>query len=302
MTRTRIFKLGLLTSSVCGATYWYYQPVVRPDPNYVPPLFIWNSIPKPVLSHFEASQNSVLWQLGTKMVVGVAGLLAKGFINASDTHVIGLDKFLNIINDPTRTRGVITVSNHKSVLDDPFLWGVLPLKNFWDVDRMRWVMGAADICYTTVLKSYFFACGKTIPAIRGAGIYQPGVDLAIKRLNEGGWIHMYPEAKVVQENKMIRFKWGVGRMMMETEESSPAIVIPVWHEGMEKAKPLYETKLVHLGQRITVVFGDPIAYSDIVADWKLGKLSREETRIRITQRIYDALEKLELEYSCNTKN
>lgn len=109
---------------------------------------------------------------------------------------------------------------------------------------------------------------------------------------------MYPEAKVVQGNKMIRFKWGVGRMMMETEEA--AIVIPVWHEGMEKAKPLYETKLVHLGQRITVVFGEPIAYSDIIADWKKGNLSREETRIRITQRIYDALEKLELEYS-NTK-
>lgn len=143
-------------------------------------------------------------------------------------------------------------------------------------------------------KSYFFACGKTIPAIRGAGVYQPGVDLAMQTLDRGGWVHIYPEAKVVQQDKMIRFKWGVGRMLMEVEQAP--IVIPVWHRGMEAAKPLYETKLVHLGKPITLVFGDPVAYSDIVGDWKKGNLSRQEARIKITQRLYDALEKLELEY------
>ncbi|KAI9273197.1 acyltransferase-domain-containing protein [Helicostylum pulchrum] len=294
MTRTRFIKLGLLTSSACGATYWYYKPVKVPEAYYAPPLFNWDSIPKPILHRFEEGHDNLLWQVGTKMVVGVAGLLAKAFINASDTKVYGLDKFISIVDDPTRTRGIITVSNHRSVLDDPFLWGVLPLKNFWKVDKMRWVMGAADICYTTVFKSYFFACGKTIPAIRGAGVYQPGVDMAIQTLDRGGWVHMYPEAKVVQQDKMIRFKWGVGRMIMDADHEP--IVIPMWHRGMEVAKPLYETKLVHVGKPITVVFGDPVAYSDILGDWKKGILSRQQARIKITQRLYDALEKLELEY------
>lgn len=115
MTRTRFIKLGLLTSSACGATYWYYKPVKVPTA-YTPPLFDWDTIPKPILHHFEGHDN-LLWQIGTKMVVGVAGLLAKGFINASDTKVYGLDKFISIVDDPTRTRGIITgTSNPFSLL------------------------------------------------------------------------------------------------------------------------------------------------------------------------------------------
>jgi monolysocardiolipin acyltransferase len=52
-----------------------------------------------------------------------------------------------------KERGLINVaivSNHESVLDDPFLWGVLPLKTLFNINQMRWVLGAADICYTTM--------------------------------------------------------------------------------------------------------------------------------------------------------
>lgn len=42
------------------------------------------------------------------------------------------------------------VSNHRSTLDDPCLWGVLPTKTLFSIDKMRWTLGAADICYTTV--------------------------------------------------------------------------------------------------------------------------------------------------------
>ncbi|KAI9248625.1 Phospholipid/glycerol acyltransferase, partial [Sporodiniella umbellata] len=157
----------------------------------------------------------------------------------------GLNSFLHLLQDTQRIRGVITVSNHKSTLDDPFLWGVLPIRTLFTPTQMRWVMGAADICYTSGLKSYFFAFGQTIPTIRGGGIYQPGVDYAIHILNQGAWVHMYPEAKVNQTDKMIRFKWGVGRLVMEAEKEP--IVIPIWHQGMELAKPLYDP-IIHLNK------------------------------------------------------
>ncbi|CAO0792581.1 unnamed protein product [Mucor circinelloides] len=304
MTRNHIFrltktKLGVASSLAFGATYLYYKPRTNPPPvvPYIPPPFVWESIPKPILKRFtlpHPEQDGFIWNICSTAVIGTAGLLAKGFMNLSQTKVYGLDKFQSIIDDPNRERGIITVSNHESVLDDPFLWGVLPLKTLFSIHKMRWVLGAADICYTSIFKSYFFVFGQTIPTIRGAGIYQPGVDFAIDKVNKGGWIHIYPEAKVIQENKMIRFKWGVGRILMDMDHEP--LVVPIWHKGMHLAKPLYGTKLVHLNKPITLVFGDPVEYSDILAEWREGKLSKEQTRIKLTERLYKAIEDLQNQY------
>lgn len=104
---TRTLKLGIAATSALGATYWYYKPTVVPTTPYIPPPFVWDSIPKPVLKHLEGHDNA-LWKVGTTMVVGVAGMLAKGFMKASDTRVYGLDKFMKIVEDPKRTQGLIT--------------------------------------------------------------------------------------------------------------------------------------------------------------------------------------------------
>ncbi|KAI2794968.1 hypothetical protein POX_a01569 [Penicillium oxalicum] len=46
--------------------------------------------------------------------------------------------------DPSqRTKGLITVSNHISVMDDPLIWGLLPTR-FWN---KRWSFGSHDICF-----------------------------------------------------------------------------------------------------------------------------------------------------------
>lgn len=104
---TRTLKLSVAAASALGATYMYYKPTVVPATPYIPPPFIWNSIPKPVLAHLEGHDN-IFWKAGTTMVVGVAGMLAKGFMKASDTQVHGLDKFMAIMQDPKRTQGLIT--------------------------------------------------------------------------------------------------------------------------------------------------------------------------------------------------
>jgi len=84
------------------------------------------------------------------------------------------------------------------------------------------------------LFSAFFRKGQVLETFRGNGIFQPSVDVAIKRLNEGHWVgasspdfcarinrnqvHLFGEGKVNQPPDyprtngvahLPRFKWGV---------------------------------------------------------------------------------------------
>lgn len=68
--------------------------------------------------------------------------------------------------------------------------------------------------FTNPVMSKFFGWGQVIETVRGGGIYQPAVDTAIKRLEQGGHVHIFPEGKVNQEKPnpkggLHRFKWGV---------------------------------------------------------------------------------------------
>ncbi|KAI9317967.1 acyltransferase-domain-containing protein [Dichotomocladium elegans] len=201
-----------------------------------PLLFQWSSLPRFIERRFDPNaellENDFLWHVGSTIVIGAVGMVAKILLKYMETtRVYNLDGFTAMVNETDRERGLITVSNHESVWDDPIIWGVLPSSTLFDIHKMRWVLGAADICYTTLFRSIFFSLGQAIPTIRGMGIYQPAVDFAIRKANDGDWIHIFPEARVNQTDSMIRFKWGVGRIVMESKKCP--IVVPVWHNGKE---------------------------------------------------------------------
>ncbi|OAD66921.1 hypothetical protein PHYBLDRAFT_183702 [Phycomyces blakesleeanus NRRL 1555(-)] len=247
--------------------------------DYIPPPFYWETIPGFIKKKFEPPYpaNSSAWNFMSSLVMGGVGSFGKFFIYClNDTHTHNMQPTLDIIDQENRARGLITVSNHASVWDDPFLWGVLPTKTLFSVDKMRWVLGAADICYTSLFKSLFFSLGQGIPTIRGAGVYQPAIDFAIHKMDQHQWIHIFPEARVNQGDDLIRFKWGIGRIVMEAKECP--IIIP--------------GPFVQLFNPITVVFGEPIDVQDVLNEWQQGKLSEEEARIRITSIVYEALKKL----------
>lgn len=44
-------------------------------------------------------------------------------------------------------RGFLTYMNHMSLLDDPFIWGILPWKNFFNPDTIRWSLAADNVCF-----------------------------------------------------------------------------------------------------------------------------------------------------------
>ncbi|KAI9025255.1 acyltransferase-domain-containing protein [Phycomyces nitens] len=234
----RLVKFGSVTASASVAYYVFKKHTEdQKSPAaltavYTPPPFDWETIPGFIKKRFEPPYpaNSMTWNVFSSLVMGCVGSFGKLFIYClNDTHTHNMEPALAIIDQENRSRGLITVSNHASVWDDPFLWGVLPTKTLFSVTKMRWVLGAADICYTSLFKSLFFSLGQGIPTMRGAGVYQPAVDFAIHKMDQHQWIHIFPEARVNQGDDLIRFKWGIGRIVMEAKECP--IIIPVWHKG-----------------------------------------------------------------------
>jgi monolysocardiolipin acyltransferase len=131
--------------------------------------------------------------------------------------------------------------------------------------------------------------GQVIPTVRGYGIYQPAVDFAIHKANQNCWLHIFPEARVNQEEALIRFKWGVGRVVMEAERCP--IVVPMWHMGMSEIRPLNGPP-IRLFKPVTIAFGDPIDFQDTLDEWRSGKIDEETARILITNRIFKNLGEL----------
>ncbi|KAI5122408.1 hypothetical protein M0805_002958 [Coniferiporia weirii] len=209
------------------------------------------------------------------------GLVCKGFLNlgfCKSVTVTGLNHLLTALDDNERKngRGVVTVANHISTLDDPVTWGVLPARRYVNLRDMRWALGASDIMFTNPAFSAFFRHGQVLETFRGNGIYQPAVDEAIRKLDNGGWIHLFGEGKVNQPyqyplskdetgNNMARlprFKWGTGRILMEAQHLP--VVIPMWLSGFEDIMseprpPSFPAKfLPRLRQSVRITFAPPI--------------------------------------------
>ncbi|KAG9219301.1 hypothetical protein CCMSSC00406_0001711 [Pleurotus cornucopiae] len=167
---------------------------------------------------------------------------------------------------------------------------------------MRWALGASDIMFTNPVFSKFFRLGQVHETFRGKGIYQPAVDAAINTLNTtGGWVHLFGEGKINQPSTypinpitrkvhLPRFKWGVGRILVESTTSMtgtksnrlasprPPLIIPMWLSGFDNLMPegrpspwkfiprFFMSPRVQLG----VTFGEAVEGEDIVREGLKG--------------------------------
>jgi len=110
------------------------------------------------------------------------------------------------------------------------------------------------------------------------------VDTAIEKLDQGQWVHLFGEGKVNQQDasgknydvtRLPRFKWGVGRILMET--AVPPVVIPMWLTGFDKLMPEHRSfpwkYIPRPGVKLSITFGNPLSPEDIQT--ALRALSRE---------------------------
>ncbi|MCJ1340568.1 hypothetical protein MMC09_005864 [Bachmanniomyces sp. S44760] len=139
------------------------------------------------------SQPSLPWRVASSATLGIFGSLSRLFIfGANSTEVHGLENFLRLVdsrrNIEGRERGLITVSNHCCVIDDPLIWGALPFRYNFSPSNHRWTLGSYDICFTNKFTSAYFTLGQVLPTHRRAhsvygGLFQPTMTQAIRLLS-----------------------------------------------------------------------------------------------------------------------
>ncbi|EPE10027.1 tafazzin [Ophiostoma piceae UAMH 11346] len=105
------------------------------------------------------------------LVMATTGLICRTFLcGLNSVEVVGRDNFLKLLDSrkdvAARQRGLLTLSNHISVLDDPMVWGVLP--------------------FNTIGR--FFFTGQTLPTHRlrhspWGGLFQPVLNEAVRLLS-----------------------------------------------------------------------------------------------------------------------
>ncbi|KAI9762973.1 MAG: hypothetical protein M4579_000036 [Chaenotheca gracillima] len=120
-------------------------------------------------------------------------LASKAFLyGASTSEVHGLEEFLQILDErrevDQRDRGLITVSNHVSIVDDPLIWGALPLRYAFSPTNLRWSLGSYDIVFKNKPLTTFFTLGQVLPTHRRTfsphgGLFQPTVTECIRLLS-----------------------------------------------------------------------------------------------------------------------
>ena len=204
--------------------------------------------------------------------------------------------FVKNVIQRDRGRGMITVSNHRSMCDDPpLIASILP---FWlsvNPMRMRWGICAQEYCFNEKMPAFikaFIGSGKILPIHRGGGINQKLLLDVTRKLANGDWVHVFPEAGVWQKdtlggrgaddkvpppkvngkvNNKGKLKWGIGKMIAHAPKTP--VVIPFCHLGMEKIMPqdtetrknqsTFPIPFVH---DVTVKFGEEVSFDDLIEE------------------------------------
>lgn len=220
-----------------------------------------------------------------KSVASLSRLWLK--LAASDFEIKNHEIFKKVLRD--RPGPLLTVSNHISTVDDPLIWGGLleaeEVEQMIVEGQMRWAVAARELTFTNPFTSWFFGRGQVIPIVRGDGIYQPALSEAIEILNTDRWLHYFPEGKVIQyKNQVGRLKWGIGRLLMESQKD--ITILPIFLKGFDQMKP--NDLMPRFNHKLEVIIGDPVSSSDLLKATEHIQ-DENERRSLITKYVQDLL-------------
>ncbi|KAF2875351.1 hypothetical protein BDV95DRAFT_564967 [Massariosphaeria phaeospora] len=232
------------------------------------------------------------WQAGSAFTMGAVAMICRGFLyGLSKPEAHGLDQFLQLLDERDdvegRQRGLITVSNHVSIVDDPLIWGILPLRYTWSPDNMRWGLGSFDLCFQNKFTSTFFTLGQVLPTHRTAhsafgGLFQPTMTQAIRLLSRGPFLSANepprtPDTSVASPDLADPFTGGHLTFSTNGQDTFPAPSayrnrrhswVHIFPEGMIHQKDDRTMRYFKWGVSRLILESDPMP--DIVPMWIEG--------------------------------
>lgn len=234
---------------------------------------------------------SLLRFMRKPVILGVASVSRLWLDNFADVKILNVGALHDAIMSRGRDIPLLSVSNHISTVDDPVMWGGLltnrMISELIDRNQMRHVLAAQDIVFTNPIFRWFFSTGQAIPVVRGDGIFQAGMQQCLDVMNLGRWLHFFPEGRVIQKNNFIgRLKWGVGRLVMESERAP--LIIPIILRGFDIMKPL--DRLPRLFKPVQIVVGEPVDSRFFLQSTRHVD-NQGERRSQITALVQDLLNK-----------
>ncbi|PSS03028.1 Tafazzin like [Actinidia chinensis var. chinensis] len=250
---------------------------------------------KRVGKDIDAEENSVITRMLQAVAVPVIGNACHVFMHGLNrVQIYGAEKLHQALLNRPAKQPLITVSNHVASMDDPLvIASLLPRSILLDAHRLRWTLCATDRCFRNPVTSAFFRSVKVLPLSRGDGIYQKGMDMAISKLNNGGWVHIFPEGSRSRDGgrTMGSAKRGVGRLVLDSDNIP--LVVPFVHIGMQDIMPI-GAKFPRIGKTVTVLIGDPIYFDDILTEEHQNE-ARGNLYDAVSSRIGNRLQQLKVQ-------
>jgi len=253
---------------------------------------------KKVGKEVDGIEDSVIFRSLQVLAVPLIGNACYVFMHGlNSVQIYGAEKLHQALQERPKGKPLLTVSNHVAAMDDPFvIASLLPPSVMLEAQKLRWTLCATDRCFTNPILSTFFRSVKVLPVSRGDGIYQKGMDMALSKLNSGGWVHIFPEGSRSRDGgkTIAPAKRGVGRLVMDAD--SLPVVIPFVHTGMQDIMPVGK-RIPRAGKQVIVVVGDPINFDDLMIDNSddTQHISRGILYDKATQRIGQRLQELKVE-------
>ncbi|CAO2832819.1 unnamed protein product [Amaranthus hypochondriacus] len=243
-----------------------------------------------------AEEESAITRMLQALAVPLLGNVCHVFMHGLNrVQVYGSEKLLNALQCKSKDTPLITVSNHVASMDDPLvISALLPPSVLMDAKKLRWTLCATDRCFKNPATSAFFRSVKVLPVSRGDGIYQKGMDMALSKLNNGGWVHIFPEGGRSRDGGRTigTAKRGVGRLVLDADRTP--IVVPFVHTGMQEIMPI-GANFPRIGKIVTVLIGDPVEFDDLLNTEGTELVSRENLYDAVSTRIGERLKELKLQ-------